>query len=539
MPSLPGFDHFPTVYLLTGYALAAIVAGLAIRSGKGISYLYLFGAVGLFFFGRLPVIAYNRELNVDEAQMLTQAMTLVRDPVYWRSVDGTTGGPLGSYFLIAASWVTGNFSYITAHLAAFLLESLFFTLTFLAIRNWCGGKTAALLTYPAVLFLAFTQYGDFVHYSSELVPVTLLSVIVYLFSTHGFLAKKRYATSVWLGILFVAMPFGKIQSIPLLGVCGLYFLIQAIRKKEYLHLLAAAAAGLGALALLFCVLWLNGVLDDFFFYYINANFNYGESGSWIDNLLKLPAQFIVGMDFLTVLIPIPVLLLFAITHPTRPSLRLLLFSVGLIGMGVLAISRTGTGYTHYLFFLLIPFVLFGASLSEVLPTGKTNAPLAIAGLSLLSVMVFTAIHYRQDRVLNHYASGPVENRTLPFSPVGIALDQYKRPGDYLVVWGWNCQYYIESQLPQGVAENHTIRSSFEHPFRNQYRERYIGDLHRTKPALFVDVTGPNSYWMQDSLTQGYQSFPELKDYIDRNYRRVKTVDHVRIFLRSDRAGVVR
>ncbi|MBO9636605.1 MAG: hypothetical protein J7576_00405 [Siphonobacter aquaeclarae] len=539
MFSLPSFDPFPTVYLFTGYALAAIVGALAVRSGKGVSYGYLFGALGLFLFGRLPVIAFNRELNVDEAQMLTQAMTLVRDPVYWRSVDGTTGGPLGSYFLIVASWVTGNFSYITAHLAAFFLESLFFTLTYLAVKNWCGGKAAALVTYPALLFLTFTQYGDFVHYSSELVPVTLLSAIVFLFSAPGFLAKKHYASSVWLGILFVAMPFGKIQSIPLLAICGLYFLIQALRKKEYLHILAAGAGALGILALLALALWANGVLDDFLFYYINANFNYGDSGNWFDNLLKLPAQFIVGMDFLTVLIPIPVLLLFAISHPTRPSLRLLLFSAGLIGMGVLAISRTGTGYTHYLFFLLIPFVLFSASVSEVLRSGKSRAPLAITGLSLLSIILLTAVHYRQNKVLNLYASGPVENRTLPFSPVGKVLDGYKQPGDYLVVWGWNCQYYIETQLPQGVAENHTIRSAYSHPFRNQYRERYVGDMMQNKPALFIDVTGPNSYWMQDSVTQGYQRFPQLKAYVDRHYRHVKTVDHVRIFLRSDRADATR
>src|SRR5882724_7824274 len=43
---------------------------------------------------RWPPLLYNQELNPDEAQLIAGAVTLAHDPVFWRSVDGGTAGPL-------------------------------------------------------------------------------------------------------------------------------------------------------------------------------------------------------------------------------------------------------------------------------------------------------------------------------------------------------------------------------------------------------------------------------------------------------------
>jgi hypothetical protein len=93
------FDSFPPVYWLLGYLLAAIVVFSA--NYKAVpTKAYLALSMLLLLVMRLPVIVFNRELNPDESQMLSHAITLFQDPVYWRSVDGTTIGPLDNYLLV-------------------------------------------------------------------------------------------------------------------------------------------------------------------------------------------------------------------------------------------------------------------------------------------------------------------------------------------------------------------------------------------------------------------------------------------------------
>ena len=48
---------------------------------------------------RWPVLFVPMELNPDETQMASQAMKYLLDFVPWRSVDGTTSGPLNSWLL--------------------------------------------------------------------------------------------------------------------------------------------------------------------------------------------------------------------------------------------------------------------------------------------------------------------------------------------------------------------------------------------------------------------------------------------------------
>ncbi len=54
---------------------------------------------------RWPVVWTPHQLNPDESQLIAGAITLRHDPVFWRSVDGSTAGPFG--FLSAAAGSPG------------------------------------------------------------------------------------------------------------------------------------------------------------------------------------------------------------------------------------------------------------------------------------------------------------------------------------------------------------------------------------------------------------------------------------------------
>lgn len=72
---------------------------------------------------------------------------------------------------------------------------------------------------------------------------------------------------------------------------------------------------------------------------------------------------------------------------------------------------------------------------------------------------------------------------------GREIKKLAQMGEQLSVWGWRCDHYVETQMPQGVAENHTIRSAFTHPMVSLCQARYIRDFARTMPPVFVDAVG--------------------------------------------------
>jgi purine nucleoside permease len=122
------------------------------------------------------------------------------------------------------------------------------------------------------------------------------------------------------------------------------------------------------------------------------------------------------------------------------------------------------------------------------------------------------------------------------SPVVKEIKKRRQKGDYMVVWGWQCVYYVEAQLAQGTAENHSERSIFDLPMRARYRSRYLSDMERTKPVFVIDAVGKNSLWVQNKKTQGIESYPELYQYVRSHYTFAGDFDDTRLYIRNDRAG---
>jgi hypothetical protein len=81
-------------------------------------------AVVCVFLLRLPTALVPREFNPDESQMLSQGMKFLVDPVPWRAVDGTTGGPLNSYLISALLLMGFRPGYVLVHLLADVLVGL-------------------------------------------------------------------------------------------------------------------------------------------------------------------------------------------------------------------------------------------------------------------------------------------------------------------------------------------------------------------------------------------------------------------------------
>ncbi len=544
------FDSSPTVYWTVGYVLTVGIIGLNLKKKIPLP-LYLLGALVVFVLMRLPAVVLNRELNADESQMISHAITLFQDPVYWRSVDGTTIGPLDNYLLVIPRLLGFQLDYTSARVMGLLcgVGSLFFF--FVAIKRWFGGSTARITLLIPLIFLAFTQEVDYVHYSSEQVPLLLLSVCLALLAglsqrkkKFTFLAKKA---PVWqsygLGLVAGMIPFAKLQAVPLallLVIGGIFMTYQYYRKSQNSKpLLALLAGGLTFPALALGWMLLHGLFQDFIDFYILGNAVYAGGGT----LTGIPSQFgkmvLISPDFTALLCIIAIITVVGIvagrnSAPQAIPLNSLVVPLIILGYGLSAVyaaTKSGNLFVHYLNFCVYPLSLAAAlAIRRV----KDKRIIALAGPVLLVGWfgLQDALSFYKSRQLNGFVS--VDATALYESPVVKALKSYVMPADRMVVWGWQCRYYVESQLAQGTAENHSERCIFQHPLQAVYRQRYLRDMKRNRPVVFIDAVGKNSTWVQDVATQGYETFPALAAYIHKNYKYIGKIDDTRLFIRQDR-----
>lgn len=534
------FDNSPTVYWFLGYLLGGIVILASIyRKLPGWAFVVL--CIGLLSFMRMPAIVFNRELNADESQMLSHAITLYQDPVYWRSVDGTTIGPLDNYLLVIPKLFGFQINYTSGRVMGLLccIGALLFI--FSAMKKWFGESTARVAFTAPIIFLAFTQENDFVHYSSEQLPVFLLACTIWLLSKITDHRQISSWVTFFLGLVAGMMPFAKLQSVPqaLVVVLAAFWLCYQFykRSKEIKPLFFLLAGGLTFPILLFLWILANDVFQDFIDFYIFGNAIYAGGSSFIE----IPAQFfkliLFSADFsiysLVLLIPIIFGLFIAIrpSAVTRTTADFIIPAtiILLILTGIYSSTKSGNSFIHYLNFCIYPWILLAAYGIKTRNNWFVAAPIIL----LLWFAGNDAISYRREHRLNAFESVNGLNK-LDKSPVVVALMKFTKPGDYMVVWGWQCKYYVEAQLAQGTAENHSERSIFKHPMQEKYLARYVSDLQRTKPAVILDAVGIYSLWVQDKKTQGINSFPAVADFVNQHYTLISTIDDVTLYVRKDR-----
>lgn len=534
------FDSTPTLYWILGYLLAGVIIISAVYKIIP-TKIFLVLAILLLVFMRMPVLVFNREINADESQMLSHAITLYEDPVYWRSVDGTTIGPLDNYLLVIPKLLGFQINYTSGRTMGLLCTIGALLFVFLAMRNWFGESLARIAIVVPIIFLAFTQEADFVHYSSEQLPVFLLAAIIWLLSKISESKNPSPASAFILGLVAGMMPFAKLQSVPqamiivlaALWVCYLHFK----KTKQIRPLLFLLSGGLIFPVLLFIWAAANHVFSDFIDFYLLGNAIYAGENNWLSIPVQMFNLITLSPDFkiysLVLIVPVISGIIYSfLQKPDKKSETQFILPATLILLvlaGIYAATKSGNTFIHYLNFCIYPWILLA-----VYGTATRYKQFTVFSVIMLFWFVGNdAINYRKEHRLNTFESIGGANK-LAENPVVKELKKFTKPGDYMVVWGWQCQYYVEAQLAQGTAENHSERSIFKHALQTTYLNRYLSDLKRTKPAVILDAVGKNSLWVQDKKTQGIENFPALASFVHQHYTLVSDKNDIKLFVRKDR-----
>lgn len=535
------FDDFPVVYFALGYVLAAVIVLLAYGNKIRIQeLLFLVASGALVVLMRLAVVIFNQEINPDESQMIAHALTLRQYPVYWQSVDGTTIGPLDNYVLLIPSFFRLTLDYISARLVGLLcvLGSLWFF--YHSVKNFFNASVARLALLPPLFLVAFTQDADFVHYSSEQLPVFLLNLGLWLLSRLFRDYKSGRVSALlglfWLGFVLGVSPFAKIQVVPQALVIGLFALSYTFHSKNFFRNAGALIVG-GITFPLLTTIWAAayGVLDDFWDFYVLGNLIYAGGSSILDSILRIPSFFAKSPDFLVFLISLVLSSLVAFFFPkkilgnqSKTPAEIIFFACLWLLASLYAATKSGNDFVHYLNLCIYPFGLMGALFVD-----KSFKNQQISKLTALLILFpFASVFgYKilKHQPLNVYVS--TADHRLPVSKVSKLIMQHATSKDRLVVWGWMCRYHVETQMPQGTAENHSERSIYPHPMREKYYQRYLADLEHNRPKVFVDAV-PNSLWLNDRTTHAHEAFPELNDFITKNYHLVGETEQTRVYVRN-------
>jgi hypothetical protein len=541
------FNQFPTYFWLAGHLLVGIFSvWLLLRKrplSDGLFFAVMIVLTGLM---RLPVFLFNHELDPDESQVLAQGMTLAIDPIIYQSVDPTTGGPLTSYLLAGFAQLGFTLNFHLAHVLGWALTLLSLFLVYQSAHYLQLKATAQWALLPFISFTCFIQLADFVSFYSEATSMVLLSASLWLLARWSH--TKTFATTelILFGVLLGLLPLCKIQVLPMalvMGVFGFFqlFFFQKPNAVRYGAVLAGSVLTVWAIWCLF--LWANDVLDDFVLYYIKANFQYKDAlaatntRSPLLNFFRLPWVIIRGgSGFEWLFLPFCLLtFLFVGLLINQKKTRFFLSSdsyfwvmmVAYLLMADIAITRTGSFYDHYDHFLFLPFLLFISLFLKHLPAWSKWTVLATQG-AFFAVLLHN-ISAGQPTNVYPYTS---RKEDISNKKVADAILKYAQKGDRLAVWGWSCSFYVYAQMPQAVNENHTTRSAIKQPLQPLYLERYLNDLKRTQPPVFVDAVGEKALWLNDRTQYGHERYPALASYIADHYTMKEALEDVRIYTRK-------
>jgi hypothetical protein len=547
------------------------------------------------FLLRLPTALIARQFNVDESQALSGAMKFLIDPRPWKAVDGGSWGPLNSYFISIFLLLGFKPGYILVHILASLLVCLQVFVGYFTIRQFESEKVAALGGFLFVFFYGVSTRKDYLHYSGELLPSLLLMLGFYMLLV-WLDASPRNKRGIWLlflaGLSFGVAPWCKLQAGPITAGLCLVTLVAVAKTKTKPCLDVFRRMGLltfvGGAALTSCVMFIFlariGALQDFWYSYVGGNLAYAGKSSL--------ARYFVNCIFIVAISPLNQILavgtamtVYGFSNNKLPSLsgkQKWIFTGILVyaGTAILAVSRVAYPFRHHAIFLLPPMTYVVAALASYYPltSDQSSRPSRRLTPGLLIALVLAAAVYLaygvqyvrmiaglrdidRVRVSSNMEMGAAVNEArasnenlldvcigspylyLPDSDEKISTVvrniQKQHRIRSLTVLGWAPGVYVLTAMPPSTRYAVAVAPKLG-PYQQYYQTRFLGDLERNPPDLFIDVAAQGaSIWSDRNENDGYESDPELRSFVERHYFQVEQLTlaegtkPVRFFMRRE------
>ena len=486
---------------------------------------------------RLPLIALNAPLNPDEALLVAGAMKLRENFNSWSSVDMGSAGPLNAIALAWPFLFGADTGFAVARITATALLGgtwLLFWGALASVPAWVRIGIGAAL----ILFLGGEQTTDFVHFSTELVPLFLLmaATVVVLCAVDRSPGPVRIGIA---GLCLGSVPFAKLQGVPIAFALGLVLLWQVVRqgcfpyrRAQWLVLCACLPA-----ILVLVPLALAGGLQDFWLSYVVWARNYvGSDWNATHSARILPHSFLamlnilrtgfvgglVGMLSLVTVLAIVVLSIWNMARTPahrRAMLRdpfVVRFFITLMmaGLGVLVTMVPGQAFAHYAHFLIWPMGLLAAMATSL--AGRCTGLGCLRRHRAVGAMAVVVVGVLAIRTPPRTYDPQVVGAEGVFS-TGEALPQVRDGRGHMLVWGWMAQFYVSSGVIPATRDIIAFNQILPSPSRDYFRNRMMNELRADPPDYIVDTVGRGDWFFSNTARDGMQTFKDLARFVADRY----------------------
>ncbi len=529
-----------------GWILLLLAVGWSLRSAAETTPApslgwkwWVLAALTLLCF-RWPMLWVQHQLNPDESQLIAGAITLRHDPVFWRSVDGGTAGPLDYFPLLPAAWVDGFASYAVARLIA--LGVVFGAVVFAGetLALLAGAALARLVMLPALAAIAYTSSPDLAHYSTELLPALLLAAAGYAAVRQSRAPSPR---GLWLiALLLGGVPWAKLQAAPLAGVLWVLVAVHENRSGRPRSLLPLVAGVLFPAVFCFGVTLLTGQVEHLVTPYLLGNLAYVgaphfswlevAAGQWQNALSDGYLGFWLAGAALC-LVPLAA---WHVRSAPAASRRAALAATLLFACGIYVALAPRRPSAHHLQLLPLPLLwLTGTVLALAWPRETSSASVGkrlwLAGIFLLCTLG-PQLAWRAAGI-DSYASINAAGISPARRELARLVRTYSAPGEALAVWGWRCSLYVEAGRPQATRQAQSEPQLREGPLQPYFLRRYLEDFTAARPPVFADAVGPGNFAFDDRA-RAHECFPPLRQWVQAHYTQVADLDGTRLYVRNDR-----
>ena len=414
-------------------------------------------------------------------------------------------------------------------------------------------------------------------YAGELLPVVLLMGGFYIFV--GWMDQppinRRCLDLLTLcaaGLLLGTAPWCKLQSAPVTAALGVLFLASIVWRSglkssvswRTLEAMAFCAGAIFTTCIMLIVLVRIGGLQDFWTSYVRGNVVHAGSTNWARSIALFVLVFLLTPLNQLLLISIGLLACLGEVKQESAAQRWKTFGIGMYAIGSLfAVCRVQRLYPHHAIFLVPPMiymladlisrnagwrhawhssarlraamVLFAAAIVFLYGAYAVRYAYMIKGIRSLSRQSITAMmatvpdmQAPSDKLLDTAIGQrqwvlPDWNERIAFTVREI---QHKFDIQSLTIWGVAPAVYALTGIPPSTRYA-VVTPVKAGSLRNYYVAHLLSDLRASPPDLFVDVVSNAMRRSDFTEEDGYESVPELREFIDDNYTLVETLPVVR------------
>jgi hypothetical protein len=200
------------------------------------------------------------------------------------------------------------------------------------------------------------------------------------------------------------------------------------------------------------------------------------------------------------------------------------FSLLLLLAALFAVAKPGSGFGHYILFLVVPSFCFGIHTLRIADRWFTveTMRLVFCGTLIWFVASFWSAPRNLSVAIKEMKNLEAQRGVAHFSQSPQLLQLFRliydktTPEDSIVVWGWEARINIYTQRRSATAQSDIQRLVSSH-YPEENTSIYIADILRNKPKLIVDVVAPGSFAYQDPTKYGLHKHEEVYSAIRDSY----------------------